>query len=177
MLKEKPNKLRGIVRFVYKQAGKAIYKYKMIEDKDRVLIGFSAGADSVALANILVLRRLHVPIDFEIKVVYVNLPWQDKYLPKVKAILKEIGVPYTIKDIDFQGRKIDCFWCSWQRRKIFFTLARSLGCNKVALAHNLDDIIESGKIVLALRDREMVYHYCDKAVLLSGEKPNIKFCP
>ncbi len=139
----KNRKLRGIVRFVYKQAGRAIHNYKMVRDKDCVLVGFSAGADSVALAKILSLRRRHIPINFGIKLVYINLPWQEKYLPKAKSILENTGLPYSIEKIDFQGRKVDCFWCSWQRRKIFFTLARKLGCNKVALGHNLDDITEA----------------------------------
>ncbi|MBN2121055.1 MAG: tRNA 2-thiocytidine(32) synthetase TtcA [Candidatus Omnitrophica bacterium] len=136
-------KLRGIVRQVYKAAGKAINYYSMIEDKDRVLVGVSGGKDSLGLLKILVTRKAYLPIDFKVTACFVDVGFNDTDRSILEDYFKKENVPYVIKELRLKKEDINCFWCSWNKRKILFTTARELNCNKVALAHHLDDIVET----------------------------------
>jgi len=142
-LYEQSHKLRGIVKYVYKKTGQAIFDYQMIEENDRVLLGLSGGVDSFSLLQVLLMRRIKIPYHFELFAVYVRMPWIKDESKILASYLKQYGIELIIKDIDIAGEEITCFWCSWNRRKIFFELADELSCRKIALGHNLDDIVES----------------------------------
>ena len=136
-------RIKGLVRHVYKGAGKAINDYKMIEDKDRVLVGVSGGKDSLALLKVLSLRKDRLPIDFSLTACYVALDFSTTERRKLEDHFKKEGVSYLVKELDLKTKDIGCFWCSWNKRKILFETAREHNCNKVALAHHLDDISET----------------------------------
>lgn len=138
-------KLPGINYFVNKKTGKAIYDYRMIENKDKVLIGVS-GQDSMALAGILHFRLKYLPIKYNLTAVHVEM--DKKNTKTIKAFLKKLGIKCRVLKIDFQKNKkfidkTECFWCSWKRREAIFKLAEKLGCKKIAFAHHMDDILET----------------------------------
>jgi len=146
MAKVKQNKikLRGIVRQVYKKTGKAINDYRMIQEGDRILVGVSGGGDSLSLLKVLLLRKRHIPIDFELIACFIEA----NFIKGDKSLLEEYfrseDIAYVVKklEMDNPGKK-KCFWCSWNKRKILFKTAKELNCKKVALAHHLDDIVET----------------------------------
>ena len=136
-------RLKGVVRQVYKKAGKAIHDYSMIRHKDRILVGVSGGKDSLSLLKMLLMRKAHIPIDFDIVACFVEVNFGASRRAILEDYFSKEAVQYTIKQLDLDHRDINCFWCSWNKRKILFTTAREYNCNKIALAHHLDDIIET----------------------------------
>jgi tRNA 2-thiocytidine biosynthesis protein TtcA len=127
--------------------GRAIVDYDMIREGDRVLIGVSGGKDSLTLLNVMLHRQKIAPVDFEVAAVHVDngLPAAD--IPKLKKYLVSLGIPFHIIKAklfkDDEPQDLNCFWCSWTRRKAMFQYAQKNGFAKVALAHHMDDIVET----------------------------------
>lgn len=134
---------RGIVKYVYKQMGRAIGVYKMVAEGDKVLIGVSGGLDSLALLTLFKMRQARIPIDFEIMACFVNTDFIKVDREQLLDYFNSLGVKFVVKELKIDKDQVNCFWCSWNRRKILFEAARDYGCNKVALGHNLDDIAET----------------------------------
>lgn len=138
-------KLPAINYFLNKKTGKAIYDYKMIVDKDKVLIGVS-GRDSMALAGILKYRLQYLPIKYTLEAVHVEMSRRNSRI--IKNFLKTLGIKCHVIKVDFEkgkklSKKTECFWCSWKKRETIFKLAVKLGCKKIAFGHHLDDILET----------------------------------
>jgi tRNA 2-thiocytidine biosynthesis protein TtcA len=137
-------------REIRRLVGKAIHHYHLIENGDRILVALSGGKDSLVMLNILHERRSRVPIDYELKVVTVDLGYEGSNFDTLKKFTKKLGYDLVLKETRIgplaqsdDNRENPCFLCARLRRKVFFETARELGCNKVALGHNKDDIIET----------------------------------
>lgn len=144
MIKEKEKtELRGIVRYVYKTMGHAIADYHMLTDKDRLLIAVSGGMDSLSLLKLFQMRQARIPIDFEILACFIDTDFikVDKQL--LLDYFDACAIPYVVKRLTLGEGEVNCFWCSWNRRKLLFETAREHNCNKISFGHNLDDIIET----------------------------------
>lgn len=175
-LKEEKVKLRGIIRQVYKKAGKAINDYQMIEEGDRILVGVSGGKDSLSLLKVLLLRKRHIPIDFEVIACFIETSFVGTERDLIEEYFKKEDIPYVVKKLKMHspGRK-GCFWCSWNRRKILFETAKELNCKKIALAHHLDDIVET--ILMNLFFHGEISSMKPKIELFGGELSIIRpFC-
>ena len=134
---------------IEKQFGRATLGYSMFEDGDRILVALSGGKDSLTLLQLLAARSRIFKPRIEIvaaHVTMVNIPYKaDKeYL---KCFCQSLGVELHIIESGFDAstdtRKSPCFLCSWNRRKALFTVAKEQGCNKIALGHHMDDILET----------------------------------
>jgi len=130
--------------------GKAIHRYGLIQDGDRILVGVSGGKDSLTLLHLLHERRRRVPIEYELIPVHIDLGFDYKRSEILKDFFKTKGLSYHIEFTDIgrranspENRENPCFLCSWERRKRLFHLAQRLKCNKIALGHHKDDIIET----------------------------------
>jgi tRNA 2-thiocytidine biosynthesis protein TtcA len=139
--------LHGPLYFISKKVGKAIWDYRMLKEGDKVLIAVSGGKDSLSLLRLMKERTSFVPIHYELVACHVDMgfPWVNK--ETLREHLEKEGVPYVItpapKGWDPGTENFGCFWCSWNRRKSLFNVAHETGCNKIAFAHHLDDIIET----------------------------------
>lgn len=142
MNKKKKIQLKGIVKYTYKQMGRAILDYQMIGAGDRILVGVSGGADSLSLLKLFLMRRRRVPIDFEVIACHVETNFIEIKEDVVIGYFQANGVQYVVERLNID-EGINCFWCSWNRRKVLFETAHRLECNKIALGHNLDDITET----------------------------------
>lgn len=128
---------------------KGICQYGLIDDGDRILVGLSGGKDSLALLELLAERsRIYKP-RFSVvaaHVVMTNIAYESD-IEYLKQFAEERGVPFVCEETSFDPstdtRKSPCFLCSWNRRKALFTLAKAHGCNKIALGHHMDDILET----------------------------------
>lgn len=133
----------GIVRYAYKTMGKAIADYGMLADGDRVLIAVSGGSDSLSLLKLFQMRKARIPIDFEIVACFVDT----NFIKIDKSVLFDYfnsnGIRYITKELLLDESEVNCFWCSWNRRKLLFEAASEYKCNKLALGHNFDDINET----------------------------------
>ncbi len=130
--------------------GKAIHRYQMIEDGDRILVGVSGGKDSLTLLTLLSERAKRVPIHYELLAVHVDLGFQSSGREMLKEFFEAKRIAYHIESTRIaelangpHNRENPCFLCSWERRKRIFSLAQRFGCNKVAFGHHKDDIIET----------------------------------
>ncbi|HOA81171.1 MAG TPA: tRNA 2-thiocytidine biosynthesis TtcA family protein, partial [Defluviitaleaceae bacterium] len=139
-------KLQNLLSFVRR----AVDDYNMIQDGDRIAIGISGGKDSLAL--LLALRGLQrfYPKKFELEAITISLGFDNFDLDGVKKLCDEIGVRYTIKNTDIaqvvfdeRKEKNPCSLCSKMRKGALNDVAKSLNCNKVALGHNKDDVIQT----------------------------------
>ncbi len=130
--------------------GKAIHRYGLIQDGDRVLVGVSGGKDSLSLFHLLHERSKRVLVHYELIPVYIDLGFDPGRADILKNLFETKGLPYHIEFTDIgrranstENRENPCFLCSWERRKCLFRLAHRLKCNKIALGHHQDDIIET----------------------------------
>jgi tRNA 2-thiocytidine biosynthesis protein TtcA len=137
-------------REIRRLMGKAIHHYRLIEDGDRILVAISGGKDSLAMLNLLHERRRRVPIQYDLKVVTVDLGFEGSNFELLGQYLESLGYDFILKKTQIGpltqstfNRENPCFLCARLRRKIFFETAQELGCNKVALGHHKDDIIET----------------------------------
>jgi tRNA 2-thiocytidine biosynthesis protein TtcA len=141
---------RNTYKMLNRAVGKALHRYSMLADGDRILIGLSGGKDSITLLWILNERLPRIPINYELFIAYVDPGFKPPFSDKLKEYCDSIGYPLRIENTDYgilahsrENRENPCFLCSRLRRKRLFEIADELGCNKIALGHNKDDVIET----------------------------------
>ena len=130
--------------------GRAIHQYGMISDGDRIAVGLSGGKDSLTLMWALHERLSRIPIDYSLLAVYIDLGFEGDPASLIEDYCKKMSYRFQVEHTDYgrqghskQNRENPCFLCSRLRRKRLFELADELGCNKLALGHQMDDIIET----------------------------------
>lgn len=139
-------KLQKLLSYVRR----AVDDYGMIQDGDKIAVGVSGGKDSIALLIALNSLRRFYPNKFELEAISVSLGFDGMDFSNIQKLCDEIGVNYTvvdteIGDIVFNQRKEKnpCSLCAKMRKGALNDKAEYLGCNKIALGHNRDDVIET----------------------------------
>ena len=122
----------------------------MIEDGDRIAVGISGGKDSLSLLAVLNRFKEFYPEKFELEAVYISMDTKDKNIKLLEDFCRKINVGFTcektlINKIVFDARGEDnpCSLCSNMKRGALHNVAKRLNCNKVALGHHSDDVIET----------------------------------
>lgn len=192
-------KLLGYIR-------KAIEDYNMIEEGDKIAIGLSGGKDSIALTVALKSLQRFYPKKFELEVITVSLGFENLDFSSMKELCNKLGLNYTIEQtsigqivFDERKEKNPCSLCSKLRKGALNNAAKKLNCNKVALGHNKDDVIQTfllslfyeGRIntfsPISFLDKKQIYlirpliYARDKDIKSFVKKDNIKIvnnpCP
>jgi tRNA 2-thiocytidine biosynthesis protein TtcA len=141
----------GLYRRIKKLTGQAIGDFNLIEEGDRIAVGVSGGKDSYSLLHILESLRRRAPIRYELVAVNVDSGFPGYRRGVVEEHLRENGFAYRMEATEAY-RIIEekrrpgssyCSFCARLRRGVLYTVARELGCNKIALGHHLDDFIET----------------------------------
>lgn len=143
-----------MTKYVHKEmrrlTGRAIHEYSMTEEGDHILVSVSGGKDSMSLLWLLRERLKRLPIKYRITAVHVDPGFGGDNAALMKEYFEEHGFDYRILSGDFgpkahspENLENPCFLCSRVRRKYVFELAGELECNKIALGHHKDDIIET----------------------------------
>lgn len=129
---------------------KAIEDYEMIQEGDKIAVALSGGKDSVALLYAMKNLQIFYPKKFELIAITVNPGFENFDTEVLKKIAENAKVeliiaPSDIKAIVFDVRKEKnpCSLCANLRRGILNSVAKEHGCNKIALGHNEDDVIET----------------------------------
>ena len=126
----------------------AVKRYELIEPGDRIAVCISGGKDSVILAKLMQELQRHTSQPFEL----VFMVMDPGYKPENRKLIEDnaalLGIPITIFDSDIfdvtvSVEKNPCYLCARMRRGHLYSKAKELGCNKIALGHHFNDVIET----------------------------------
>ena len=139
---------------------KAIDDYHMIEAGDKIAVGISGGKDSLTLLDAMNSLRFFYPQPFELCAITVDLGFHNIQFDKIKSLCTEKNIPYRVVETDisqiiFEDRKETnpCSLCAKMRKGALNTVAKEMGCNKIAYAHHMDDIVETMMMSLIFEGR------------------------
>ena len=127
-------------------------EFNLIENGDKIAVAVSGGKDSLVLLECLSIMRRYFEIKFDLIAITINLKFHGKYddFSEVAKLCKKNDVPYIIYDSDIvdivfniRKEKSACSLCSKLRKGLINSIAKQHECNKVALAHSLDDTVET----------------------------------
>ena len=138
---------------------RAIVEYNMLEENDKVAVGISGGKDSLTLLACLAQYKKQVKYHFELVAIAVDI-FGDSDYSKIQAFCNELGVTLHIERtsinkivFDVRQEKNPCSLCANLRRGVLNSVAERLGCNKVALGHHADDLVQTFFMSVAKENR------------------------
>ena len=135
-------------RTIWCKFTKAINEYELVKEGDRIAVCISGGKDSMLMAKLFQELKVHNKFPFEVKFLVMD----PGYSPQNREIIEEnarrLGIPINIFESDifdsvYHVDKSPCYLCARMRRGHLYSYARELGCNKIALGHHYDDVIET----------------------------------
>jgi len=139
--------------YLLKNVNKAIREFDLIADGDRIAVAVSGGKDSRSLLHLLSARQRTVPEKYQLTALHVEA--ETAGYPSLRPFLepwfRELRVDYAFVPLDLrsdEAKPLDCFRCSWNRRKALFLKAHALGCNKLAMGHHADDALHTALLNL-----------------------------
>ena len=143
--------MASLSKEVRRKVGKAIHDHGLLGHGDRIMVALSGGEDSSLMVYMLQEWRKKAPIYYDMIAVYLDMGFGSEAPEKLIPFVRSLGIGVHLEETDFgtishtsfNRDKSPCFLCSHLRRKRLFELADSLGCNKIALGHNMDDLIET----------------------------------
>lgn len=127
---------------------KAIHEYQLIKEGDVICVCISGGKDSMLLAKLFMCLKKFMTINFEVKYLVMNPGYNEINLQTIKNNLNKLNIPAEIHETNIfeianSQTKSPCFLCAKMRRGALYNLSKSMGCNKIALGHHYDDVIET----------------------------------
>ncbi len=128
---------------------KGINEYKLIEENDKIAVCISGGKDSFLLAKCLQEIKKHGKIHFDLKFIAMDPGYKSENLERIIENAKKLEIPLEIfkTDVFAVANKLNenkpCYICARMRRGYLYSKAKELGCNKIALGHHFDDVIET----------------------------------
>ena len=127
---------------------KACKEYRLVEDGDRIAVCISGGKDSMLMAKLFQELQRHRKISFDLLFLVMDPGYNGDNRRLLEYNAKTLGVPITvfestIFDVVDTVEKNPCYLCARMRRGYLYSKAKELGCNKIALGHHYDDVIET----------------------------------
>lgn len=126
----------------------AIKKYKLISEGDKIAVCISGGKDSMLLAKLMQILQRHSDVPFSLEFLVMDPGYNPANRKKLEENAKLLNVPVTIFESDIFAvansvPKSPCYLCARMRRGALYSKAKELGCNKIALGHHFNDVIET----------------------------------
>ena len=123
-------------------------EFEMVKGGDKIAVCMSGGKDSALLAKCMQELKRHGEIDFEVVFLSMNPGYSEKNKEKILANAEILNIPITMFETDIFNivDRIEdhpCYICARMRRGYLYNKAKELGCNKIALGHHFDDVIET----------------------------------
>ena len=137
---------------IWSRFAKAINEYKLIDDNDSIMVCISGGKDSFLMAKLFQELYKHGKRNFTVRYVTMNPGYNEINLKKIKENAELMNIPLEIFESDiFEVVKREdddnhgnpCYLCARMRRGYLYNKAKELGCNKIALAHHFNDVLET----------------------------------
>lgn len=133
---------------IWRQFTKAINEYQLVEEGDKIAVCISGGKDSMLMAKLFQELKRHGKFDFELVFLVMNPGYNEDNWKIIENNAKILGIPLTvfesqIFDVVADIEKSPCYLCARMRRGYLYSHAKELGCNKIALGHHFDDVIET----------------------------------
>lgn len=134
---------------IYRRFIRAINDYDMIKENDVIGICISGGKDSFLLAKCMQELKRHNKIPFELKFIVMDPGYNRKNIKKIKENAKKLNIDINIfksnifSVVDLYGNNSPCYLCARMRRGALYDYAQKQGCNKIALGHHFNDVIET----------------------------------
>jgi tRNA 2-thiocytidine biosynthesis protein TtcA len=127
---------------------KAVKDYQLIQEGDRIACCISGGKDSFLMAKLLQELQRHGPVRFELVFLCMNPGYNEDNWQIIKDNAKILGIDLTVFNTEIfdtvaEIDKNPCYLCARMRRGYLYSHAKELGCNKIALGHHYDDVIET----------------------------------
>ena len=133
---------------IWSRFTKALKEYKLINEGDRVAVCISGGKDSMLLAKCIQELSRHSKIKFEAEYIVMDPGYNEKNRLKIEENAKLLNLPIKIFETNIfnvvtETDQSPCYLCARMRRGFLYDNAQKLGCNKIALGHHFDDVIET----------------------------------
>lgn len=133
---------------IFSKFCKAINEYELLQPNDKVAVCISGGKDSMLLAKLFQELKRHNKFSFDLVFLVMDPGYNKKNRKKIEDNAKLLNIPITIFESDiFENvvniEKSPCYICARMRRGHLYNKAKELGCNKIALGHHFDDVIET----------------------------------
>ena len=133
---------------IWSKFTKAINEYELVKEGDCVAVCISGGKDSMLMAKLFQELKRHNKFPFEVKFLIMDPGYSPENRKLIESNAKRLNIPVTIFESDifesvFNVEKSPCYLCARMRRGHLYSKAKELGCNKIALGHHYDDVIET----------------------------------
>ena len=127
---------------------KALKTYQLVNEGDRVAVCISGGKDSMLMAKLFQELKRYSEVNFEVKYLVMDPGYNADNRRIIEDNARALGIPVTIFETDifesvYNVEKSPCYLCARMRRGYLYRFAQELGCNKIALGHHYDDVIET----------------------------------
>ena len=133
---------------IWCQFTKAVREYELIQDGDKIAVCISGGKDSMLMAKLFQELKRHGKNNFELVFLTMNPGYNEENWELIRENAGTLGIPLTVFETDIFNIVEDiesspCYLCARMRRGYLYSHAKELGCNKIALGHHFDDVIET----------------------------------
>ena len=127
---------------------KAINQYELVKEGDRIAVCISGGKDSMLMAKLFQELKRHNKFQFDVKFLVMDPGYSPANRQVIEENARKLKVPITVFESDifdsvYNVEKSPCYLCARMRRGHLYSYAKELGCNKIALGHHYDDVIET----------------------------------
>lgn len=133
---------------IWSKFTKAINTYELVQPGDKIAVCISGGKDSMLMAKLFQELKLHNKFEFEVKFLVMDPGYSPANRKIIEENARKLNIPITIFESDifdsvYHVEKSPCYLCARMRRGHLYHYAQELGCNKIALGHHYDDVIET----------------------------------
>ena len=133
---------------IWRMFAKAINTYDFVKEGDKIAVCISGGKDSMLMAKLFQELKLHNKFEFEVKFLVMDPGYSPENRKVIEENARKLNIPITIYESDifesvYNVEKSPCYLCARMRRGYLYKFAKDMDCNKIALGHHYDDVIET----------------------------------
>ncbi len=126
----------------------AVKNYELICENDKIAVCISGGKDSMLLALLMKMLQAHSDFPFEVKYLVMDPGYKPENLEKIKKNAELLDIPINIFStnifkVAYKQKKSPCYLCAKMRRGYLYKFATEINCNKIALGHHFNDVVET----------------------------------